>query len=67
LAGTQPFGQALTKSEATADARKYLKEIQGGVRGIELKAKAPATGPGGPAAGQELAEAVVQLTTHEKD
>lgn len=67
LAGTQPFDRELTVSQATADARQYLKDIQSGVRGIELKAKAPASGSGGHGGGQELAEAVIQLTTQEKE
>lgn len=67
LAATQPFDRGLTESQATADARKYLKDIQGGVRGIELKAKAPEAGSSGHGGSQELAEAVVQLATQEKE
>jgi hypothetical protein len=67
VASTQPFGQDLTEAQATADARKYLQEVQGGLRGIELKAKAPGAVGTGAGAGPELAEAVVQLTTHEKE
>ncbi len=67
LAGTQPFGPELTEAQATADARAYLKDVQGGLRGIELKAKRPSAGGAGAAQGLELAEAVVSLTTHEKE
>jgi hypothetical protein len=67
LAGTRPFGQELAESEATADARRYLNGLQDRVRGIELRPKQPAGAAGGAAAGGELAEAVVTLTTTERE
>lgn len=67
VASTQPYGQELTESRATADARQYLKDVQGGLRGIELKAKAPGAAGTGSGAGPELAEAVVALTTAERE